>query len=73
MAATSRLLCKTKIFRLQVALGCGIIRGVLGTEKKMKKQMMIAAVAFDACADTETIGDYTWTQRINGGVLENMV
>ena len=39
----------------------------------MKKQMMIAAVAFGSCADTETIGGYTWTQRINGGVLENMV
>ena len=32
-----------------------------------------AMATFDTCADTETIGDYTWTQRINGGVLENMV
>ena len=32
-----------------------------------------AAVAIGACADEETVGGYTWTQRINGGVLENMV
>ena len=67
------MLCKTKTFRLQVASGCGIIRGVLGPEKKMKKQMMIAAVAFDACAETETVGGWTWTYRINGGTAEILV
>ena len=30
-------------------------------------------VAIGAWADTEMLGGYTWTQRINGGVLENMV
>ena len=41
----------------------------------MKKPMMmmaaVVAVAIGAWADTES--GYMWTQRINGGVLENMV
>ncbi len=43
----------------------------------MTSKLMImaaaVAVAFGAWADTEMLGGYTWTQRINGGVLENMV
>ena len=41
-----------------------------------KKLMMIAAavaVAFCAWADTETVGGYTWTYRINGETAEIMV
>jgi len=41
-----------------------------------KKPMMVVAVhaaSFGAWADTETVGGYTWTYRINGGTAENMV
>ena len=41
-----------------------------------KKLMMLfaaAAAAFGAWADTETVGGYTWTYRINGDTAENMV
>ena len=31
------------------------------------------AVAFGAWADTETVGGYTWTYRINGDTAEIMV
>ena len=35
---------------------------------KKKRMMMVAALvaAFGAWADTETVGGYTWTYRING-------
>ena len=41
----------------------------------MKKRIAIflvaaVAAAFGAWADTETVGDYTWTYRINGGTAE---
>ena len=39
----------------------------------MKKLMMLfamAAAAFGAWAETETVGGYTWTYRINGGTAE---
>ena len=40
----------------------------------MKKFMMTAvAVAFGAWADTETVGGYTWTYRIDGDTSEIMV
>ena len=42
----------------------------------MKRLMMFFAVcfaAFCASADTETVGGYTWTYRINGDTAENMV
>ena len=42
----------------------------------MAKKLMLAAaaaVAIGAWAETETVGDYTWTQRINGGTAEIMV
>ena len=29
--------------------------------------------AFGAWAETETVGGYTWTQRINGDKAENLV
>ena len=38
-----------------------------------KKMMMLAAaaaVAIGACAETETVGGYTWTYRINGDTAE---
>ena len=38
--------------------------------KKMLMALMAAAVAFGTWADTETVGDYTWTYRINGGAAE---
>ena len=39
---------------------------------KTKLIMMAAAVAvtLGAWADTETVGDYTWTYRINGDTAE---
>ena len=41
-----------------------------------KKLMMLAAalaVAIGAWAETETVGGYTWTYRINGDTVEIMV
>ena len=31
------------------------------------------AVAFGAWAETETVNGYTWTYRVNGGTVENLV
>jgi hypothetical protein len=31
------------------------------------------AAAFGAWAETETVGDYTWTYRIDGDTAENVV
>ena len=41
-----------------------------------KLTMMLAAavaVAIGARAATETVGDYTWTYRINGGTAEILI
>ena len=41
-----------------------------------KKLMILAAavaVAFGAWAETETVGGYMWTCRINGGTAEFLV
>ena len=40
-----------------------------------RKLMMVAtlAAAFGAWAATQTIGGYTWTYRINGDTVENLV
>ena len=35
--------------------------------------LAVAMAAFGAWADTETVGGYTWTYRINGDTAENMV
>lgn len=42
---------------------------------KKKLMMMVAALAasFGTWADTETVGDYTWTYRINGDTAEILV
>ena len=39
---------------------------------KTKLMMMVAAVAMaiGAWADTEKVGDYTWTYSVNGGTAE---
>ncbi len=46
-------------------------------EREITKRLMVIAatlaVAFGAWADTETVGGYTWTYRINGGTAEIMV
>ena len=44
----------------------------MNREMKTKLMMMVAAVAvtFGAWADTETVGDYTWTYQINGDTAE---
>ena len=39
--------------------------------KKLLMMVVAVAVAFGAWADTETVGDYTWTYRINGDTAEN--
>ena len=43
----------------------------------MTRKLMILfaalAAAFGAWAETETVGGYTWTQRINGDKAENLV
>ena len=41
--------------------------------KRLMMLAVAAAVAFGAWADTETVGGYTWTYRINGDTAENMV
>ena len=41
-----------------------------------KKLMMMGAAvaaAFGAWAATETVGDYTWTYRIDGDTAENVI
>ena len=43
------------------------------TKKLMTMLFAAAAVAFGAWADTETVGGYTWTYRINGGTAEILV
>ena len=42
-------------------------------KKRITMFLSAAMATFGACAETETGGGYTWTYRINGGVLENMV
>ena len=38
--------------------------------KKLMMMVAAVAVAFGAWAETETVGDYTWTCQINGGTAE---
>ena len=38
--------------------------------KKILMPLAAVAVAFGAWADTETVGDYTWTYQINGDTAE---
>ena len=42
---------------------------------KKKLMMMVAAVtaAFGAWAETETVGDYTWTYSISGDTAGSLV
>jgi hypothetical protein len=41
--------------------------------RKLMMAVAAAAMAFGARAETETVGDYTWTYRINGDTAENLV
>ena len=46
-------------------------------EREITKRLMVIAatlaVAIGAWADTETVGGYTWTYRINGDTAEIVV
>ena len=41
--------------------------------KKLMMMVAAVAVAFGAWADTETVGNYTWTYQINGDTAEILV
>jgi hypothetical protein len=41
--------------------------------KKLMMMVVAVAAALGAWAETETVGGYTWTQRINGDKAENLV
>ncbi len=46
---------------------------MVGTARRAVRNLALfaaVAVAFGAWADTETVGDYTWTSRINGDTAE---
>ena len=47
-----------------------------GTVRRAVRNLALLATlaaAICAWATTETVGDYTWTYRINGNTAENMV
>ena len=48
----------------------------VGTARRAVRNLVLfaaVAVAIGAWADTATVGGYTWTYRINGGMAEIMV
>ncbi len=48
----------------------------VGTVRRAVRNLALLAtlaVSFVVRAETETVGDYTWTYRINGNTAENVV
>ena len=41
--------------------------------RKLMTMFAVVAAAFGAWAAAETVGDYTWTYRINGGAADIMI
>ena len=42
-------------------------------KKRIAMFLAVAMAAFGAWGDTETVGGYTWTYRINGDMAEILV
>ena len=45
----------------------------MNAEMTMMMAFAVLAVAFGAWAETEKVGGYTWTGRINGGTAEILI